>query len=203
MSRRFAIAVVAAVAACGSPSSSPPAPQPAPAGHGHGDAGVSGITTIHGFDPSSGMHLDEGGGEHVAPPRPTSRGQRPIDVTLRSTPPGAEVAVDGVVVGTTPTYWPGDADGREHEFTFALPGHAVARYRFVPVTSGVIHARLEPIVDEPDAGVPQPEPEPEPHAAPRPPPPPPTVITPDAAAAPPGDRPAAAPEAPDVFGPRQ
>jgi len=189
--------LVVAVAACGSPSSPEPAPKSAPA-HAHGDAGVAGITTIHGFDPSSGMHLDEGGGDHRPANAAPARGQRPIDVTLRSTPPGAEVAVDGVVIGTTPTYWPGEADGREHEFTFTLPGHAVARYRFVPVTSGVIHARLEPIVEEPDAGVPaepEPAPAPEKHAAPPAPPPPPTVITPDAAAV--------TPSGPDVFGPRQ
>ena len=190
--------LVIAVAACGSPSSPDPASKPAPV-HAHGDAGVPGITTIHGFDPASGMHLDEGGGEHRPANVAAARTGRPIDVTLRSTPPGAEVAVDGAYLGTTPTYWPGQADGREHEFTFTLPGHAIARYRFVPVTSGVIHARLEPIVEEPDAGVPQSEPEPEPpperHVPPPPPPPPPTVITPDAEAAPPSQ--------PDVFGPRQ
>ncbi|MFT3694764.1 MAG: hypothetical protein QM831_16565 [Kofleriaceae bacterium] len=86
---------------------------------------------------------------------PTGRTQgHPIDIILRSTPQAANAAVDGVPLGTTPTYWNGMADGREHEFTFVLPGHAAARYRFVPITSGVVHARLEPISDEqPDAGV--------------------------------------------------
>lgn len=79
---------------------------------------------------------------------------KPIDIILRSSPQAANAAVDGVPLGTTPTYWSGTADGREHEFTFVLPGHAVARYRFVPITSGVVHARLEPISEEtPDAGV--------------------------------------------------
>jgi hypothetical protein len=98
-------------------------------------------------------HLDEdvphhGGGTLVAPRPP-----RPIDVTLQSTPPGAQVLVDGVLVGTTPTFWNGEADGREHEFVFMRRDHTTARYRFVPVTSGVIHARLERVSEEPDAGV--------------------------------------------------
>lgn len=63
--------------------------------------------------------------------------------------------VDGVVVGTTPTYWSGTAAGRQHEFTFTLAEYQVAHYRFVPVTSGVIHARLIPIGDTGrDGGVP-------------------------------------------------
>jgi hypothetical protein len=77
----------------------------------------------------------------------------PIEIVLRSSPPGATAAVDGVPSGPTPTYWAGDADGREHEFTFVLSGYASARYRFVPITSGVVHARLEAVTDEADAGV--------------------------------------------------
>jgi hypothetical protein len=91
-----------------------------------------------------------------APGRPAQpRGVRPIEVVLRSSPPGALAAVDGKAIGTTPAYWAGDADGREREFTFALHGYAPARYRFVPITSGVIHARLEVLADESDAGVPE------------------------------------------------
>ena len=90
---------------------------------------------------------------HVAPAGNPGHAGRPIEVTLRSSPPGATAAVDGTVVGTTPAYWGGEADGHEHEFTFDLKGFALARYRFVPVTSGVIHARLDPIADETDAGV--------------------------------------------------
>ena len=107
-----------------------PPPPPAPAGH-----------TIARDEPV-----------HVAPSGNTGH-SHPIEVTLRSTPPGATAAVDGTVVGTTPAYWGGDADGREHEFTFDLKGFALARYRFVPVTSGVVHARLDPITEETDAGV--------------------------------------------------
>jgi hypothetical protein len=89
---------------------------------------------------------------HANPPQP-ARGAHPIQITLRTSPPGASAAVDGTPVGTTPAYWAGDADGREHEFTFDLHGYALARYRFVPVTSGVVHARLDPIAEETDAGV--------------------------------------------------
>jgi len=123
-----------------------------------------------------GGHLDDDDGARHTPPAPFSnRGGRPIDVVLRSTPTGAQAAVDGVVLGSTPAYWNGNADGREHEFTFVLPGHAIARYRFVPITSGTIHARLERVSDEVDAGVPPPEVVP-PHLQPD------AAIAPDASA---------------------
>jgi hypothetical protein len=83
-----------------------------------------------------------------------ARASRPIDIVLRSSPPGATAAVDGVPIGSTPTYWSGEANGREHEFTFVLPGYAFARYRFVPITSGIVHARLDVLTDDVDAGVP-------------------------------------------------
>jgi hypothetical protein len=126
--------------------------------------------------------------DDVHRPPQSNRPSHPIDVILRSTPNNAQAAVDGVPLGPTPAYWNGMADGHEHEFTFVLPGHAVARYRFVPITSGVIHARLEPIPSEEiDAGVPTaPEPPPgipvmSPPDAPAAVAPPPTVLTPDAA----------------------
>lgn len=150
------------------------------------DGGVTAIVT--GLDPS-GMHIDEDTGSHVATPVPgQNRPGRPIDVTLRSSPPGASVSVDGQSLGNTPAFWNGMADGHEHEFLFQLHGHAIARYRFVPVSSGVIHARLDPIAEEPDAGVPPPELVPPGMA---PPTAPPTVIkpaplaVPDAAVPPP------------------
>jgi hypothetical protein len=133
------------------------------------------------------IHLDEDG-ERTAQPGPTqpSRSGRLIDITLRSTPPGAQVAVDGRVLGNTPAYWNGTADGREHEFVFTMRGYAIARYRFVPISSGVIHGRLEPTQQETDAGVLAPPPEvvpPQPLATPsaNPPSAPPTIV-PDAAA---------------------
>jgi hypothetical protein len=125
------------------------------------------------------MHLDDDAtAPFVASPPPAGRTARPIDVTLRSTPPGAQVAVDGTVIGSTPAFWNGLADGREHQFVFTLRGHAIARYRFVPVASGVIHARLEPILEEPAAGVPPPAVVPPAPSPTTPPAAPPTVVKP-------------------------
>jgi len=142
-------------------SGSAPAPVLTPVPPAPVDAGVvpsDGITEIGTFDAASGMHLDDDATNpgHVTPPPRTVHTGKAIDIMLKSTPPGAMAAVDGVQMGPTPTYWPaGEADGREHEFTFVLRGFAVARYRFVPISSGVVHARLEAIVeDRPDAGVP-------------------------------------------------
>jgi hypothetical protein len=121
---------------------------------------------------------------HVEPPT-RSRGQHPIQITLRTSPPGASAAVDGIPVGATPAYWSGDADGREHEFTFDLRGYALARYRFVPITSGVVHARLDPIAEETDAGVALSPEATLPHAGSVLVAPPPAPATPDAYVAPP------------------
>jgi hypothetical protein len=118
------------------------------------DAGVDGITTIGTFDPASGMHIDGvdvAGGRIGTPDRTkpkNGRTARPIDIILRSSPSGARAAVDGVYIGNTPTYWFGESDGREHEFTFTLPRHAVARYRFIPFSNGVVHGTLDPVADE-------------------------------------------------------
>jgi hypothetical protein len=98
-------------------------------------------------------HLDDDVPRHASGANVAQHVARPIDVTLHSTPPGAQALVDGVFVGVTPTFWNGQADGREHEFVFMRRGHVTARYRFVPVTSGVIHARLERMSEEPDAGM--------------------------------------------------
>ncbi len=163
-----------------------PAPQPKIGTLVVGDAGVTSVITN--IDPS-GMHVDEDVAPRpVTPPPQPNRPGKPIDVTLRSTPPGAQVAVDGTVIGTTPSFWSGMAAGREHEFVFTMRGHAIARYRFVPVASGVIHGRLDPIREENDAGVPVPPPEvvpPRPPTTPsvNPPAAPPTIV-PDAAAQP-------------------
>jgi hypothetical protein len=82
--------------------------------------------------------------------------QRMIELTLRSTPPGATAAVGGVAVGSTPAFWTGPADGRPREFTFVLPGYAMARYRFVPTNSGIVHGTLKRLTaDVPDAGPPE------------------------------------------------
>lgn len=182
--------VVVLLAAC-SDKTPPKVDVPSPATM-PGDAGVGKTIVVSGVDPS-GMDLDDDSPRVVSAQPRVNRPGRPIDVTLRSTPPGAQVAVDGVVIGNTPAYWSGMADGREHQFLFTLRGHGIARYRFVPVASGVIHARLEPIVEQPAAGVPPPEVVPQPPAHLAPPPavvkpveqPPAPLLTPDAAVPPP------------------
>ena len=130
--------LVATTAGC-SGGSSAPAPGPAP------------IETPRAVGPTP-QEAPPGRSDDVRRP-PSNRPGHPIDVILRSSPSGADASVDGLAVGQTPAYWDGMADGREHEFVFVLPSHAVARYRFVPITSGVIHARLEAIIDDVDAGV--------------------------------------------------
>ena len=153
-------AVLVLLAACsGKKREQQPDQAPAPVGTiVHTDGGVSGVITT--VDPGGAMHMDEDVTAHNIQPQPQpNRPGHPIDVTLRSTPPGAQVAVDGTVIGTTPAYWAGTADGHEHEFVFTMRGFAIARYRFVPVASGVIHCHLDPIREETDAGVPAPPPE--------------------------------------------
>ena len=83
--------------------------------------------------------LPQGGMGMPAPTKGAGkRTARPIEVMLRSSPAGAQAFVDGVLVGTTPTFWQGET-GAEHEFTFVAPKHAYQRYRFWPVQTGVLH----------------------------------------------------------------
>ena len=191
-----AIALTFALA-CSSKSEPPrPGPPPEPAraeGSGTGERAVEATA-----DPAADVRPDR----PVAGPGPArstaGRPARPIDIVLRSSPPGATAAVDGVPIGPTPTYWSGDANGREHEFTFVMPGYAFARYRFVPITSGVVHARLEVLTDDVDAGVP-PEMMPSSPGAPPAPnasPPAPNAAPPAPSAAPSSPNPA--PAAPDA-----
>jgi hypothetical protein len=119
---------------------------------------------------------------------------RPIEIILRSTPSGAKVAVDGIEIGVTPTIWLGET-GAPHDFTFVLEGHALARYRFVPVASGLVHPRLEPVAEQRTNQKPPPQ-----MIAPQPVPPPsvvepaPPTVTPDAAVpVPPTEPPPATP----------
>lgn len=166
------VALIVVAVACSPKDKPEPPPAPAPVVH---DAGADGITTIGTYDPASGRHLDDDGAGHTLARPAAPRPGHPIDVIVRSTPPGAVVMVDNVPIGNTPTYWAGTADGREHTFSFELAGYAGQFYRFVPITSGVIHVHLDLVTGEPDAGVPE-------TAPPAPPPvaPPPTMITPDA-----------------------
>lgn len=170
-----ALLVLTAIAGC-KESAPPPAPPPPPVR----DAGVDAITMIPGYDPMSGMHLDDDTPSHPPVARPQPKLVHPIDIILRSSPSGARAAVDGTEIDRTPTFVQVEA-GKPHEFTFNLEGYAFARYRFVPVTNGVVHARLDPIAEDVDAGVP-----PEVVV-----PPPPAVVPPPAPLAPPPPAPVA------------
>ena len=127
-----------AVAACGSNAAPPPPPPPVLA---VADAGVADAAELQ-------------AGEGTARPA-AKRPSRPIEIVLRSSPVPARVSVDGAPIGNTPQVWLGDS-GSEHEFAFQAPGYALARFRFTPITSGVIHPRLEPMVEDVDAGMPPP-----------------------------------------------
>ena len=85
--------------------------------------------------------------ERQAPSRPR------LMLTLRSSPGGAAASVDGRLVGTTPVRWEMEDDGKSHEFSFVLVGHAPWKLRFSPARDGVIHATLEPVPEAADAGV--------------------------------------------------
>lgn len=180
MAKKYVLALVAtSAAACGGEGGAASAPPPAPATALTGvDAGVAvdaGITALPTYDPAAGFALDPD-----PQPRPgtraAARDRRTVQLLLRSTPVGAIAAVDGVRLGPTPVLWDGEA-AVPHEFTFVLAGHALARYRFAPITGGVVHGRLVKISDEVTPALP---PAPAlPHAAVRPsapPPPPPPAI---------------------------
>jgi hypothetical protein len=95
-----------------------------------------------------GADVEYEAAKHDARPRKS----RPIELILRSTPSGAIAAVDGVAVGPTPAIWEGATDGRPRDFTFVLPGYAIARYRFIPMQSGVVHGTLGRLKSDADAG---------------------------------------------------
>jgi hypothetical protein len=168
--------ILVAVAACSSKDEPPPPTAPVTVR----DAGVAidGITVIGHFDPASGMHLDEDGPNIVRPRLPKGPPGKLVDITLRSSPPGAIAAVDGQQIGRTPTYAP-VMSGAQHDFTFVLDGYSAAHYRFVPIQSGVVHATLEVVTAETDAGVQQLPPEVlRPTEPPPPVPPPATIVQP-------------------------
>lgn len=207
-----AVAVTAvAVTACGRDDRPPAAPPPALL---LADAGVTPPLPAEPGGSVDGELDDISGSRREW--RTGTRPRRPLEITLRSSPSGATAAVDGVIVGRTPALWEGEFTGREREFTFVLPGYSMARYRFAPITSGVVHGRLERMGDG-DAGVPQipqpelphrppaasrpstpaaPEPEPEPATAPTTGEPAPQTEPDAAAAAPPARAPATAPTPP-------
>jgi hypothetical protein len=101
----------------------------------------------------SGFHLDDPDVEYEIPRRSQRpRKGRTVQLVLRSSPPGAVAAVDGVALGPTPALWEGVVDSTPREFTFVLAGYAIARYRFVPMRSGIVHGTLEPIETEAEQG---------------------------------------------------
>ena len=93
------------------------------------------------------FHLDDekqiGPPLETTPVTPREPGSKQVELVLRSSPPGANAAVDGVIIGRTPTLWRARRDGKVHEFTFVLTGHSVARYKFIPIRSGVVHGSLQ------------------------------------------------------------
>ncbi len=139
------------------------------------DAGVMNAGPTVTFDPTS-AHLDDGPSTATGERPAARRASRPIEIVLRSTPNAARVFVDGEDRGITPMLWQGETG--EHVFTFVKKDHAMARYRFWAITSGIVHARLEPVVDEVKVGTQPPE-----LVAPQVPAPP-TLLTPDALAPP-------------------
>jgi hypothetical protein len=142
---RLAIAACLVLASCRSKGDPAPPAVAVDAGSAAATAPAHGITELPAYDPDAGMHLDRDEREPVAPTaRPRGRG-RTLGILLRSSPGGAIAAVDGQPVGPTPTYWEGEFTGGEREFTFTLAGYAVARYRFVPITGGVVYGHLEAI----------------------------------------------------------
>ena len=186
--RRVAVLLVV-IAGCGDRDATPrrdhEPPPPPPLDAGARSAGPVPI------DPGNTLHLDDDVVKRPAPTGPSRQG-KPIDIILRSTPSGAVAAVDGVTVGPTPAYWGGATDGHSHDFTFTLAGYELAYYRFVPITSGVVHARLVPVGEDNN---PHPGADPEARPSRRNPAPPPTVIDPPSAPPPaPAPAPAPAPE---------
>jgi hypothetical protein len=114
--------------------------------------------------PASEFHLDDSEITYRPRPRrgPAREERATIHITLKSTPSGAMAAVDGVPVGRTPAFWDGEVTGKPHEFTFVLPGYAMARYRFVPTTHGIVHGTLKRLAAEAGDAGPGPEVEPGP-----------------------------------------
>ncbi len=161
------------IAGCSGEAPPAPAPAPSPAALANADAGADAV------------QLQAADLDGIA--RTAKKAGRPIDIVLRSSPVPAKVSVDGTPVGVTPQVWIGET-GALHTFVFEAPGYAEARFQFVPVSSGVLHPRLDPVIEYLDAGVPPPR-----EVVPQPPPP--ATIDADAQLAPLAPTPVA-PDAP-------
>jgi PEGA domain-containing protein len=137
-----ALASAAALAGCGSPKKMPGSGNAAPATEAStlpaaGAEGAAGLPSPHAAAAPSP-------GSTALPARPK------LHLLLRSTPAGANAAIDGRPVGTTPVTSDIDGDGKTHEFSFSLPGYLLWQVKFPPVKDGVIHATMRPI--GPDGG---------------------------------------------------
>jgi len=77
----------------------------------------------------------------IAPPIPTAPAY--IEVALDSTPSGATVLVDGVVVGTTPATYRAKPNGETVEFSFERDGFASEKIRALPSAGLRLQAKLE------------------------------------------------------------
>jgi hypothetical protein len=143
-----AVGAIMALVACGDDSGD--ADQPAPTtASAPVDAGAPDATVVAESEPPGGFHLDSIDDERTTNKSTARRGKRVnpvIQITLRSSPPGAMAAIDGKLIGHTPAFWEGEATGKAMDFTFVLHGYAMARYRFVPVTDGVVHGQLTKLV---------------------------------------------------------
>ncbi len=96
-----------------------------------------------------GTHLDGTGAQYNPSAGHAQRlnlAKKTIELTLRSSPPGAIASIDGKRIGITPTFWSGQAGHQSHDFTFVKAGYAMARYRFVATKSGIVHGSLTPLV---------------------------------------------------------
>jgi hypothetical protein len=100
------------------------------------------------IEPSAPVVAKEAPEEIAAKPEPAApppSAKAKLQISLRSTPGGAEAQVDGKPAGKTPVTVPVDDDGKEHEFVFLLPGYGMERYKTSPLKNGVIHARMRPV----------------------------------------------------------
>ncbi len=69
-----------------------------------------------------------------------------VEISLESTPPGAQVSVGDVVVGTTPVMYRAALRDEPLEFVFQSDGYEAERIKALPSAGLKLRARLEPTV---------------------------------------------------------